>query len=123
MNVRTKAAAVGVAVVMAMPVATTATAVDAYPPGSKSVSCKATTNANKSVLKVNMGPNQPGKRYYEFRIDVKRNGKWFRYLNTYKTQGKKETRTVNVPKGKYRVKCFGKFGFTSANSKVVKIRK
>lgn len=123
MNVRTKAAAVGVAVVMAIPVATTATAVDAYPPGSESVKCNAKAVKSKSKIKVNMGPNQPGKRYYVFRIDVKRNGEWFRYLKKYKTKGTKETRTVNVPKGKYRAKCYGKFGFNGSKSGVVKIKK
>ena len=54
---------------------------------------------------------------------MKRNGEWFRYLNKYKTQGKNETRTVNVPKGTYRVKCYGKFGFDGARSGVVNIKK
>ena len=123
MKVGTKAAAASIAVMMTIPVATTATAVDAYPPGSKKVSCSAKANKAKSKIKVNMGPNQPGKRYYVFRIDVKRNGQWFRYLNKYQTQGTNETRTVNVPKGKYRVKCYGKFGFDGASSGVVNIKK
>ena len=123
MSVRTKLAAVGVALVMAFPVASPAVAVDAYPPGSKALTCKATTTKAKSKIKVNVNPNQPGKRYYKFRIDVKRNGEWLRYLKTFKTQGRAEKRTVNVPKGTYRVKCYGKYGFTSATSKVVTIKK
>jgi hypothetical protein len=54
-----------------------------------------------------MGPNLPGNAYYTFRLDVVRKGTWFRYLKQYRTQGKSETRTINVPKGTYRVKCYG----------------
>jgi hypothetical protein len=94
-------------------VTVTVTATPSTPPG-KPVSCKVKTTNNASKIYVNMGPNQPGNRYYTFRLDVKRGGEWFRYLNSYKTKGKGETRTVNVPKGTYQVKCYGKYGYTDA---------
>ena len=54
-----------------------------------------------------MGPNLPGKGYYRFQVQAEKKGVWVRYRTPYATQGKGETRTVNVPKGSYRVACSG----------------
>jgi hypothetical protein len=123
MSAFTKFAAVGVGLVMVAAVPGAAQAVDAYPPGVTPLSCSAKAVSSSSKIKVNVGPNQPGSRYYKIRLDVKRSGQWFRYLKTYKTQGSSETRTINVPKGTYRAKCYGKYGFTDATSNTVKIKK
>lgn len=94
------------------------------PPATGPVTtCVAKAVSHKSKLKVNMGPNLPGDGYYKFRIDVKKNGKWFRYLKQMKTQGAGETRTVNVPKGTYRAKCYGPTEAQDSRSQVVKIKK
>lgn len=104
-------------------VTVTVTATPSTPPG-KPVSCKVKTTNNASKIYVNMGPNLSGSKYYTFRLDVLRSGEWFRYLNSYKTKGSKETRTVNVPKGTYKVKCYGKYGYTDAPlSRELKIKK
>jgi hypothetical protein len=79
-----------------------------YPPVVKPVSCSVKAVSGASKLKVNMGPNLPGKGYYTFRIDRRTSVGWVRILKTYRTQGTGETRTVNVPKGTYRVKCYGR---------------
>ncbi len=119
---RHKIVAVATGVLVAMSMTGVAQAVDAYPPGIKPVKCKIKTIKNDKKLKINMGPNQPGSRYYTFKIDIKKHGKWYRYLHNYKTQGTKETKVVNFPKGKYRAHCNGKFGYTSANSATVKLK-
>lgn len=93
------------------------------PPTGPPTTCKATAVSKKSKIKVNMGPNLPGNGYYLFRIDVKKSAGWFRYLNSMKTHGKGETRTVNVPKGTYRVKCYGPTEAQDSRSKVVTIKK
>jgi hypothetical protein len=122
-KLRSAIAATGVGIFLVASVPATAQAVDNYPPGSKAVSCKVSTNANRSVLKVNMGPNQPGNRFYTFQIERKKNRVWSAYRGVYKTKGSKELRTVNVPKGTYRVQCFGSFGFADKTSKTIKIAK
>ena len=122
---RIRAAAValtGIAVIGAAPAP--AFAADAYPPGVTPVQCLVSTNSSKSQLKVNVNPNQQGKRYYTFRIEKLRGTTWVRYSKkSYKTQGKKETRTVNVPKGTYRVQCNAKYGYIAATSASVVIKK
>ncbi|HYO17046.1 MAG TPA: hypothetical protein VES02_00060 [Dermatophilaceae bacterium] len=124
MKIRSALAAFGASIMLIAAVPGVAQAKDAYPPGVTPVSCKVSAVSNASKIKVNMGPNQPGNRYYTFRIDVRREGGgWLRYLKTFKTQGKAETRTVNVPSGTYRVRCNGKFGFVSATSNTVNIRR
>jgi hypothetical protein len=123
MKIRTIGAAVGVGIVVAASVPGVAQAQDAYPAGVTPVSCNALAVSNSSKIMINMGPNQEGSRYYTFRLDVKKNGKWFRYLDSFKTEGTSETRTVNVPKGTYRAKCYGKYGFIDATSNTVKIKR
>ncbi len=120
---RTKAAAavIGAGVLLSVSLPTTAQAVDAYPPGVTPVSCKVKVVSGGDRLFINMGPNQPGSRYYTFRIDVKRSGLWYRSLKYWKTEGRYETRTLNLPKGTYRVHCYGKYGFKTANSRTVKL--
>lgn len=92
------------------------------PPG-QIVSCSVKTVNGSSKIKVNMGPNLSGTKYYRFRLDVLRSGEWFRYMSSFKTQGSGETRTVNVPKGTYRVKCYGSNGYQDAPvSKTLKLK-
>ena len=116
------AAATGILMLGGLGIAAPAPAAD-YPPAPKPVSCKVSTNAARAVLKVNMGPNLKGNRYYTFQIQRLKKGAWTNYGKVLKTKGKKETRTVNVPKGTYQVLCFGKYGRTDATSKTIKIKK
>ena len=120
---RTAIAAGGAGLLLAAGIPATAQAVDNYPPGSQAVTCIATRNASSSQIKVNVNPNQPGKRYYTFHIEKLRKGTWVSYTKSKRTKGKKETRTVNVSKGTYRVQCHAKFGFIGATSATVLIKK
>ena len=85
--------------------------------------CVASAVSHKSKFKVDMGPDLPGDGYYLVRIEVKKSGKWFRYLKFAKTEGPTETKTVNVPKGTYRAKCYGPTEAQNSRSNVVKIKK
>ena len=119
---RRRVAAVGVGLSFALVVPTAAQA-DSYPPVTKPVSCSAKAVSGASKIYVNMGPNLRGSRYYNFRIDILRGGEWFRYLKWYRTKGKGETRTVNMPKGTYRIHCYGKYGRSDNNSRTVYLRR
>jgi hypothetical protein len=70
-----------------------------------------------------MGPDLEGSLFYTFSIEAKVNGLWTPILTTFETQSKKETRTVDVPKGTYRVHCDGKYGRTAATSRTVKVKR
>lgn len=121
LRLSSKAAAVGVGALLVMTVpgvgnaaapsvaqagATVVAADPTYPPPIQQVSCKARTNAARTVFKLNMGPNLPGNQYYIFRMEKKTKQGWVRYLKQYKTKGSRELRTVNVPKGTWRARCY-----------------
>lgn len=121
---RNASAAAGISFLLAAVIPGVSNAVDNYPPGSKAVSCSASATSHSSKIKVNVGPDQPGNRYYVFQVQRQRkNGSIYSYSGLVKTQGIKETRTINVPKGTYRVQCLGKYGFASSTSRTISIKK
>ena len=73
-------------------------------------------------LYVDVNPNRTGKGYYKFRVQ-KWNGVTWVNKKVYKTAGKKETRTINLPKGSYRVVVASKYGLLGNVSDPVKLRK
>lgn len=84
------------------------------------VAVKPVSKASK--LYVNVNPNK-GSGYWTFQVQVKqKNGTW-RALKTYKTQGKSETRTINLPKGTYRVVVQPKYGYAGATSSAVTLKR
>jgi hypothetical protein len=130
-RIRSKVAATGAAIVMiggGVGLAAPAQAAD-YPPTPQKVTCSAKAVNSASRIKVNMGPNLPGSLNYTFRIERRTSAGWARFLQDFKTKGAGETRTVNVPRGTYRVKCYN-IGFPQiagtlfdTNSSRVKIRR
>ena len=99
------------------------------PPG-QIVSCAVKTVKNASRIKVNMGPNQPGNRYYTFRIEVLQPedlDTWFRQLQKIvQDPGHQERRAPSTcPRASTRSKCYGKYGFTQTIpiSSTIKIKK
>ena len=91
------------------------------PVASAAVKVKATSG--KSKLFVDVNPNA-GSGYWTFRVE-----KWqqatdtWKPLKSYRTKGSKETRTVNLPKGWYRVVVFDKYGFTGTTSDLVYLKR
>ena len=81
---------------------------------------KATPKKNK--LYVNVNPNQ-GKGSWEFQIQKLTKDGWVTLPKTYKTHGKYETRTINKPKGTYRVVVLPQHGRDMGVSKAVHLVK
>jgi hypothetical protein len=94
-----------------------------YPPALKYVSCVAGTNANGSVLRVNMAPNLKGSKYYSFTVQKQTPSGWVQVGPTHRTKGSKETRTINLKAGTYQVLCQGKYGYLDAISNPQPLRK
>ena len=89
------------------------TTIPAPPLPSPTVSAKAVRGSSK--LYVNVNPNK-GRKYWTFQVQRKNaDGSWTA-LKTYKTRGSKETRTVNLSKGTYRVWVNPKFSYQGAFS-------
>lgn len=71
----------------------------------------ATPNATASKLVVDVDPDQ-GSGYWTLQVQQQReNGSWKTLAKTYRTQGPRETRTINLPAGTYRVRAKAKFGY------------
>lgn len=77
--------------------------------------------SNHSRLSVDVDPNK-GSGSWTFQVQKQVGGKWVNQ-KSYKTQGSKETRTVDLPKGLYRVKVKAKYGYGTAYSAPVNIVK
>ncbi len=100
--------------------ASTSAKVTATVPKPKpTVSAKAVSKKGK--LKVDVNPNK-GKGYWTFTVEKKAGSKWVPQ-KTYRTEGSKETKTVNLPKGTYRVKVNAKYGYASTYSAPVTLVK
>lgn len=72
-------------------------------------------------LYVNVDPDK-GRGYWKFKVQRLKGDVWKHY-KTYKTYGKKETRTLNLKKGTYRVVVTGKYGYQGATSTPVYLKK
>jgi polysaccharide biosynthesis protein PslG len=76
-----------------------------------------------SSMRVNVDPNR-GRRYWSFRVQKQRKDKsWVSRGKLYRTHGRKETRTLNLPRGRYRVVIKPKFGYRGATSAVVVLKR
>lgn len=90
-------------------------------PPTSVVKVKAVSAGNK--LFVNVDPDK-GKGYWRFKIQkMAKNGKWITYRKTYKTSGSKETKTLNLTKGTYRVVVLAKYTLASSTSAAVYLRR
>lgn len=88
------------------------------PPASVKVKPKSA----KSKLFVDVNPNK-GKGYWRFQVQRQQADKTWKPLKSYKTKGSKETRTINLPKGTYRVVVGAKYGYAQATSAPVYLKK
>lgn len=76
---------------------------------------------NRSKLRVDVNPNQ-GAANYKIRIQKRGDGKW-KTTRTVRTKGPKDKLTVNMSKGKYRVKVPDQRGMEGTTSKPVRLRR
>ena len=76
----------------------------------------------KSKLKVDVNPNK-GSGYWKFQVQKQRSDGSWKALKTYKTKGSKETRTINLKKGTYRVVVKPKYGYAGTISTEVSLRR
>ena len=90
-------------------------------PPTVAVSVKAVSGRSK--LHIDVNPNK-GKGHWTFTVQRKaKNGSWGPYQKTYKTLGRRETRTINLPKGTYRVVIRAKYGFAETTSTAVTLKR
>ncbi len=90
-------------------------------PPAPTAAVKVRAIGNRSKLRVDVNPNK-GKGFWTFQVQ-KRVGDTWVPLKTYRTLGAKETRTVNLPKGTYRVVVNAKYGFRGTTSGPVTLKR
>ncbi|MCU0284399.1 MAG: hypothetical protein MUD13_10985 [Candidatus Nanopelagicales bacterium] len=73
------------------------------------------SNSSDSKLKVDIDPNR-GRRSWTFQVQRERDDGSWRKVGTYRTIGKRETRTINLPRGCYRVRVRAQAGFAETFS-------
>jgi hypothetical protein len=78
--------------------------------------------SGRSKLKVDVNPNM-GRKYWTFQVQRKKaDGSW-KPLKTYRTLGSAEKRTINLPKGTYKVFVNPKFGYQGATSAEIVLKR
>ena len=88
----------------------------------KATSVKVKAVSKSSKLRVDVNPNK-GNGYWTFQVQRRlADGTW-QPLKTYKTKGSKETRTLNLKKGTYRVVVKAKYGYQGTTSAEVYLKK
>jgi hypothetical protein len=76
-----------------------------------------------SKFRVDVDPNK-GRGYWRMKVQRQRaDGSWSTYKKTYRTVGSKERRTFNFKKGAYRVVVLPKYGYESAVSLSVRLKR
>jgi hypothetical protein len=98
-----------------MPAPVVGTAPPAAPVALPVPTVKIKAVSGRSKLKVDVNPNR-GSKYYVFQVQRKNpDGSW-KAVRSYETRGAKETRTLNLRKGTYRVWVRPGYGFAEAMS-------
>ncbi|MGB7981644.1 MAG: hypothetical protein WCF36_12720 [Candidatus Nanopelagicales bacterium] len=108
--------------VPAAPTAPTTPSPTQNPPPATPVVVKVKATNGKSKLYVDVNPNK-GSGYWKFQVQKQRvDGHW-KPVKTYKTKGSKETRTINLPKGTYRVVVRAKYNYAETTSTPVTLKR
>ena len=98
------------------------------------VTVKVKAVSGLSKLKVDVDPNRGTVaggtiderhiKYWTFKVQVRlADGSWKTLKRTYRTLGSKETRTVNLKRGTYRVVVNPKYGYVGTTSAEVRLKK
>jgi hypothetical protein len=77
---------------------------------------------HRSRLSVDVNPNR-SKGYWTFLVQRKSDDGTWKRMRTYRTNGRNETRTINLRKGTYRVWVNPRYGHQGVLSDEVHLRK
>jgi chitodextrinase len=92
------------------------------PPAAPSAAVKVRAASGASKLSVDVNPNK-GRGYWTFKVQRQNpNGSW-KSLKSYKNHGSRETRSINLPKGTYRVVVRAKYGYAETPSAPVHLKR
>ena len=78
----------------------------------------------RSALSVRVKPRLPGKKQWRFWVQRRADGQW-QQTDRYTTSGKKRRRTIDLPRGRYRVEVLPErsLGYAKAYSRAVRLKR
>lgn len=80
--------------------------------------------AAKSKLFVRVSPDLNQRHHWRFTVQKKKRKKgWQTLRKKYRTTGAKQTRTINLPRGAYRVVVPAAYGYAGTTSKSVRLKR
>jgi hypothetical protein len=79
---------------------------------------RVSSGGKQSTLKVDIDPNM-GRKAWVFRVERRADDDSWKPLKTYKSLGSRETRTINLRKGVYRIHVLARFGYAETYSDTV----
>jgi hypothetical protein len=79
--------------------------------------------SRRSKLSVRVTPKLADGQRWKFRVQYKKRGSWSTSTRTYRTKSAKQTRTLNLKKGVYRVVIQPGFGYGGVTSRAVSLRR
>ena len=92
-------------------------------PAAQRLSVAVAAVRQASQLSVTVDPDK-GSGYWTFRVQKRTaTGTWRTLSGVYRTQGATETRTVHVPRGRYRVVLAAQAGYAGVTSNLVTLRR
>ncbi len=74
---------------------------------------------SKTALFVRVTPRLTGSKHWSFKVRVKKRETWRATSRTSKTQGKRQTRTLNLKNGTYRAAVKPDFSYAGSTSRAV----
>ena len=83
---------------------------------------KVKAKSGRSKLFVDVDPNK-GSGHWKFQVQKRKADGTWKPLKTYRTNGSKETRTLNLPKGTYQVVVRAKYGFGETTAGPVTLKR
>lgn len=77
----------------------------------------------RAALRVKIRPELGGTWQWRFRVLKKKAGSWKKLKRRYTTTGPHHTRTLNLDRGRYRVKARPGHGYAGATSRTIRLRR
>lgn len=90
----------------------------ATPPGAARASVRLAAVSDGSKLRIDVDPDR-GPGYWRVQVEERSTGTWRTLPSTYRTQGSRETRTIDMGAGTYRVVVLPRYGLAGTTSDAV----
>lgn len=92
-------------------------------PAAVAVKALVRPRADRSKLFVKVSPSLDRSHHWRFSVQKKKKQTWRTQGKKYRTAGARQTRTINLPRGTYRVLVAPAYGYAGTTSKPVRLKR